>query len=47
MTITCHTYYALEMLGILRKLLPEAQVVVGGPQVTFTADDDTVQLQIG
>ncbi len=39
MTVTCHTYYALEMLGILRKLLPETQIVVGGPQVTFTADD--------
>ena len=39
MPVTCHTYYALEMLGILRELLHETQIVVGGPQVTFTADD--------
>jgi radical SAM superfamily enzyme YgiQ (UPF0313 family) len=39
MTATCHTYYALESLGIFKDILPEVQVVVGGPKVTFTADD--------
>jgi anaerobic magnesium-protoporphyrin IX monomethyl ester cyclase len=39
MTATCHTYYALEALSIFREVLPEAHIVVGGPQVTFTAED--------
>jgi anaerobic magnesium-protoporphyrin IX monomethyl ester cyclase len=39
MTATCHTSYALELLGVLKGILPETRIVVGGPQVTFTADD--------
>ena len=36
--LTCHTCYALKLLNILKELLPETSIVVGGPQVTFAAD---------
>ena len=39
MTATCHTFYALELLDIFKVLLPRTKIVVGGPHVTFTADD--------
>lgn len=39
MTVTCHTYYGLELLNVLRTLLPKSTMVVGGPQVTFIPDD--------
>ncbi len=39
MTGTYHTYYALEMLDIFKKILPETKIVVGGPHFTFTAED--------
>ena len=39
MTATYHTYYALGFLEIFKDVLPETQIVVGGPHVTFTADD--------
>lgn len=38
MTVSCHTSYALKSLDILKGLLPQTRIVVGGPQVTFTAD---------
>ena len=39
MTATCHTFYALGLLDIFKELLPQTKIVVGGPHVTFTADD--------
>lgn len=39
MTVTCHTFYALELLGIFKQVLPGAKTVLGGPHVTFTAND--------
>jgi radical SAM superfamily enzyme YgiQ (UPF0313 family) len=39
MTATYHTYYGLGLLQIFEDVLPEARTVMGGPHVTFTADD--------
>ena len=39
MTGTYHTYYALKLLDIFKKILPETKIVVGGPHFTFTAED--------
>lgn len=39
MTATLHTSYALELLHLLKDVLPEIRIVLGGPHVTFTADD--------
>lgn len=39
MTATCHTFYGIELLAPIKKILPGIKTVVGGPQVTFIAGD--------
>jgi anaerobic magnesium-protoporphyrin IX monomethyl ester cyclase len=39
MTATCHTFYGIELLNLFRKILPGIKTVVGGPQITFIAND--------
>jgi anaerobic magnesium-protoporphyrin IX monomethyl ester cyclase len=38
-TSTIHTFYALDLLEILKDILPESKIAVGGPHVSFIADD--------
>ena len=39
MTVTCHTFYGIELLDLFKKILPGIKIVVGGPQITFIPDD--------
>jgi anaerobic magnesium-protoporphyrin IX monomethyl ester cyclase len=39
MTITLHTYHSLELLAVIKSILPATRIVVGGPQATFMAHD--------